>query len=82
MSKHRPLYEIANEIRENWANVSIYAAPYIDAFGTADQITEIYIIGDHHSSILGFMCNCGGWRGEVARKVKKELRSILDNYNK
>ncbi len=73
----RPLYEIAREIRRDWgAKVNYAAKPYLDAMGTLDKITDNYICDSGESIVLYFLCNANSWRGEVARRVKAELKAM------
>ena len=73
----RTLREIANEVRTNWKNVSPYAEQYLSAMATLNNVTDRYIFDDGRDIVLRFLCNANGWRGEVARRVKAELKSML-----
>jgi hypothetical protein len=77
---HRPLNEIAAEIAADWTARHGAAQPYIDAMRelrTADQRSGIETGSD---MIQGFLINAQTWRGEVARRVKLELKAILRDY--
>lgn len=73
----RPLYEIAREIRKDWKNVSPYARPYLDAMGTLYSVEDNYIYDSGRSIVCYFLANAGSWRGEVARRVKAELKEMV-----
>ena len=73
----RNLSEIANEIRSNWSNVYFGAVPYLEAMGTLNTIEDNYFMDSGRSVVAYFLANAGTWRGEVARKVKKELNKML-----
>jgi len=74
---HRPLSEIAREISADWgAKVSPYAKPYLDAMATLNSIDDNYILDSASEIVLRFLCNAQGWRGDVARRVKKELKEL------
>ena len=73
----RPLYEIAREIRRDWKNVSPYAAPYLSAMGTLYSVDDNYIFDSGRSIVCYFLANAGSWRGEVARRVKAELKEMV-----
>jgi hypothetical protein len=73
----RNLSEIASEIRSNWSNVYFGAVPYLDAMSTLDSIEDDYILDSGRSIVAYFLANAGTWRGEVARRVKKELNKML-----
>jgi len=78
MSKtHRPLHEIAAEIKADWKNVNYAAKPYVEAMATLDQITDKYYLDSADSVVRYFLCNAGTWRGEVAKRVKAELNKII-----
>ena len=73
----RNLSEIANEIRSNWSNVYFGAVPYLEAMGTLNTIEDNYFMDSGRSIVAYFLANAGTWRGEVARRVKKELNKML-----
>jgi hypothetical protein len=73
----RPIYVIASEIRSDWKKVSPYALPYLQAMFTLGDIRENFY-EDSGKSVVGyFLANAGTWRGEVAKRVKKELNAML-----
>ena len=72
----RPLYEIAREIRKDWKNVSYCAAPYLQAMGTLDAITDSYLYDSGRSIVAYFLANAGSWRGETAKRIKAELKAM------
>jgi hypothetical protein len=74
---HRPLYEIANEIRSDWKNPYFGAAPYLRAMSTLDQIDEMYGLDTAKSVVLYFLSNAQSWKGPVARRIKAELKEIV-----
>ena len=73
---HRPLYQIARDIRKDWKNVNYAAKPYLDALGSLDQVTDNYYLDSGKSMVLYFLANAGTWRGETAKAIKAELKSI------
>jgi len=77
---HRPLYEIAREIRKDWGSKVNYAAkPYLDAMETLDKITDNYMMDSGMSIVLYFLSNANTWRGETAKKIKKELKLMANS---
>lgn len=73
----RPLYEIAEEIRHDWGGkVNFGAVPYLEAMRTLNSIDEDYYADTGKSIVLYFLANAQSWRGEVARRVKAELRAM------
>ena len=72
----RPIYEIAREIRKDWAKVSEAAKPYLEVMDWLDSIEEQYYFDSAREIVLRFLCNAGTWRGETARRVKAELKEM------
>ena len=72
----RPLYLIANEICHDWKKVYFGAVPYLSAMQTLDKITDDYGLDSGKSIVIYFLGNAMTWRGEVARRVKKELHEM------
>jgi hypothetical protein len=73
---HRSLYLIAKDIRKDWKNVNYAAKPYLEALGSLDQVTDNYYLDSGKSMVLYFLANAGTWRGETAKAIKAELKSI------
>lgn len=69
-----PIAQIADIIRKDWKNLSPYAQPYLEAMFTLSSIDDQYGLGSGKEVVLRFLCNASGWRGEVARLVKAELK--------
>lgn len=74
---HRPLCDIAREIKETWPKVYFGAVPYLDAMLSLDQVTEDYYADSGKSIVLYFLSNATTWRGEDARRIKAELKAIV-----
>lgn len=83
MVNNRKLSEIAAEIAAeikngNWKRQSAYAAiPYLNAMGELESIEQQYHSDSAKSVVLYFLANAGTWRGEIARRVKKELNDMV-----
>ena len=73
----RPLCDIAREIRSDWRPVDYAAAPYLGAMFDLDAITDSYGTDSGVSIVAYFLSNARSWRGDVAKRVKAELRSLL-----
>lgn len=73
----RPLREIADDILNTWARPSYAARPYIEAMRTMDRITDLYFTETGEEQVRRFLVNSPYWRGEHARRIKFELRSLL-----
>lgn len=80
-TNQRPLYVIAQEIRQDWNATSkngIYfgAVPYLDAMSSLDKPTDKYGYDSGKSIILYFLSNANTWRGDTAKRVKAELKTM------
>jgi len=73
----RPLYEIAAEIKKDWKPVYFGAVPYLDAMGSLQSVEDRYIMEDGKTQVIYFLSNASTWRGETARRVKKELKGMI-----
>jgi len=72
----RPLYEVAEEIRKDWKNIYFGAKPYLDAMSCLESINDNYGWDSGKSIVLYFLANASTWRGETARRIKKELNAM------
>lgn len=76
--KHRHLEVIANEIKRDWKNPYFGAVPYLHEMGCYNTINDDNGCGDNaRSVVLYFLSNAQTWRGETAKRVKAELKSML-----
>ena len=73
----RPIFEIAAEIRADWKNVYFGAVPYLDAMRSLTSVRDMYGADSADSIIIYFLGNATTWRGEVARRVKAELKALV-----
>ena len=74
----RPLKDIANEIAADWKKPHFGAVPYLDAMKTLDSINDNYFFDSGKSIVLYFLANAGTWKGETARRIKKELKKLAN----
>ena len=72
----RTLNEIAREIRKDWKNVYFGAEPYLDAMSGLENVNDTYGFDSGKSIVLYFLSNASTWRGEVAKRIKKELNDM------
>lgn len=78
MSGHRPLADIASDIRRDWGAKTNYGAkPYLAAMGSLHDIKDNYGADSAESVVAYFLSNATSWRGEKARAIKAELKAIL-----
>ena len=75
----RKLYTIAQEIRKDWTKPYFGAVPYLDAMTNLESINDMYGADSAKSVVLYFLSNATGWRGEVARRVKAELKAMCES---
>jgi hypothetical protein len=74
----RPIYEIAAEVRKDWSGRINYAAlPYLEAMENLNSINQNYFQDSARSVVLYFLSNATTWRGETARRIKKELKEMV-----
>jgi hypothetical protein len=74
----RTVRDIAMDIKKCWKSPSHYAEPYIDAMMQIEKVSDNYICDTGHGVVLYFLANASAWRGEDARRIKQELRDLLD----
>lgn len=72
----RSIRDIATEIRNDWRNVNYAAAPYLDAMSSLDSVNDSYGAESARTIVLYFLSNASSWRGDTARRVKKELKDM------
>jgi hypothetical protein len=72
----RKLHEIAGEIRRVWAKVNFAAAPYLAAMAQLETVDQRYGFEDGRTIVTYFLSNASTWRGEDARRIKKELKAL------
>ena len=75
----RALYDIADDIRAHWPRVSPAAAPYLEAMGGLLSLADSFGLDDARGIVARFLGNAAGWRGDHARRIKGELRAMLES---
>lgn len=73
----RPLYTIASEIRKDWKKVNYAAKPYLEAMAGLGDINSAYGYDQGKSIVRYFLSNASTWRGDTAKRIKTELKSML-----
>ena len=53
------------------------AVPYVNAMQSLETIDDEYGADSAKSIVLYFLSNANTWRGEVARRVKAELKEMV-----
>lgn len=74
----RPLYEIAAEVRRDWADPYFGVVPYLQAMQALDTIDDWYGDDDARTVVAYFLSNASTWRGETARRIKAELKALME----
>ena len=73
----RPINEIARDISRDWSKPYFGAVPYLDAMRQLQSIDDQYYYDSADSVVRYFLANASTWRGETAKRIKEELRSML-----
>lgn len=73
----RLLSDVAREIRRDWKKVNYAAVPYLDAMSELDDIDQPYYADSAKKVVRYFLGNAGSWRGDTARRIKKELKEMI-----
>jgi hypothetical protein len=73
----RTLREIAKEIKADWAKPYYGAVPYLNAMAVMNSVDDNFHGDNGRSVVLYFLANASTWRGEVARRIKKELNQMV-----
>ena len=79
--ERRNLHDIASEISRDWKNVNYAAKPYLQAMFSLENINDKYGADDARSIVGYFLANSSQWKGETAKRIKLELKSLLKNKN-
>lgn len=78
--KKRTFQQIARDIKSTWLNVYFGAVPYLDAMlelDTSDP-NESYLYDSAGDIARYFLANAQTFRGEDARILKAELKSLIN----
>lgn len=76
-AQSRSLNVIARDIRKDWGSKVNYAArPYLEAMLSLDSIQDAYYSDSGRSIVLYFLANAGTYRGENAKALKAELKTL------
>jgi hypothetical protein len=74
---NRTLDVIARDISRDWTKPYFGAVPYLDAMRSLQSITDRYYFDDAESVVRYFLANANSWKGETARAIKAELKTLL-----
>lgn len=75
----RTFAEIAREIKQTWKNVYFGAEPYLQAMLTINSSDKnaSYMLETAEDIVIYFLANATYWRGEDAKRIKAELKSMI-----
>lgn len=75
----RTFAEIAHEIERVWKNVYFGARPYLSAMKSINSSDRNapYMFENAESIVTYFLANATYWRGEDAKRIKAELKSMI-----
>lgn len=75
----REIREIAREIMAVWPGINDYAKQYVIAMLELVTIEDKYGPAKEEGKeiVIRFLVNARGWRGADAKRIKKELRSLV-----
>lgn len=76
----RPISQIASEIRRDWKNVYFGAVPYLGAMASLDSVKDTYGADGADMIVRYFLSNATTWKGETARRIKAELKTMLKGF--
>ena len=74
----RKINEIAAEIGRDWKDISNNAFPYYIAMRSIEKPTDTWLEDDGYMVIRKFLLYSEKWEGDVARKIKNELKTMLN----
>ncbi len=74
---NRTLDVIARDISRDWTKPYFGAVPYLDAMHSLQSIRDRYCFDDAESVVRYFLANANSWKGETARAIKAELKTLL-----
>lgn len=84
-TSHRPIHEIAREVLQCWIKEcgAKYQTKYFYALQQREAMESLVLITDNYHQdsgrgvVASFLVNVNTWRGEDARRIKKELNDLL-----
>jgi len=76
MTTQRMIYQIATEIKSDWKKPYFGAVPYLDAMLVLNTINDSFYNDSAKSVVLYFLANASTWKGDIARRVKAELKRL------
>lgn len=78
----RSISAVTRDIVRDWKDPNFAARPYINAMLALGTMRDNYGLDEASDVVARFLCNAGTWRGEVARKCKAELNTMLKEHRR
>lgn len=78
LPRYRPLREIALDVLMDWKNPVYSAVPYLHAMSELDSVSDMYGQDPASHVVNYFLGNAASWHGPVARRIKAELRAMVN----
>ena len=78
--RHKPLSQYAAEILGDWSNPPDHVRERLVALKSVDQITGYYGLDPVKTIVLYLLADMRGWRGDTAKRIKKELNDICKKF--
>jgi hypothetical protein len=75
----RSLNTISHEILSNWKKPYFGAVPYLNAMRELNSINDNFYDDSARSVVMYFLANASTFRGIEAKRIKLELKSMLNN---
>jgi hypothetical protein len=77
MNDKRQVNTIAHEILSIWKTPYFGAVPYLNAMQYLHTVNDMYMYDDGKSIVRYFLANASTFKGEDAKRLKLELKSML-----
>ena len=81
MTEKKTIHDYAVEILRTWKNIHPSAKPYVEAMLELYDIHDHYLYDSADDIVRRFLINANTWRGDDARRVKKQLNLLLISQN-
>ena len=73
----RTIHEIADEIVRDWRPMREELVPYVTRMLEIQRLEEAEDVEEAKHAVRYFLDHSGPWRGQVAGRIKSELRSMV-----
>jgi len=77
MNDKRQVNTIASEILTHWKKPYFGAIPYLEAMQHLHTVNDMYMYDDGKSIVRYFLANASTFKGDDAKRLKLELKSLL-----